>query len=317
MIRDLFYKRSTKTWQRCTAKNHRLSVYLSIFYIGRQCLRERSQMETILYADVLFLVNFAMDFISLSASASLGAKQKSPLKISLAAALGSVYAITSVISNLGPLPDLILTVLVGAAMCAISFGFGKPIPFIRQYLIFWCSSALLGGIMTALLSLGSTGFSLRRLPTTIIASALFTFFTIRAIRHRAGCKSLFVTVSLNKRTASFGALCDSGNLLRDPFSAAPVIIASHEVLAPLLTREALSAMLDGSPEKIPPAELRIRLIPQKTASGSALLCAFYPDQVIISSGKRAANANCLIAVSPQNKAYFAGFAATCPSILIP
>ena len=41
-------------------------------------------METVLYADVLFLVNFAMDFISLSAAATLGAAPKKPLRLSAA-----------------------------------------------------------------------------------------------------------------------------------------------------------------------------------------------------------------------------------------
>lgn len=271
-------------------------------------------METVLYADVLFLVNFAMDFISLSAAASLGARHKSPVKISIAASLGALYAISATIAHMPPPLDLVLAILVGAAMCALAFGFGGIIPFIRQYLIFWCCSALLGGVMTALLSLG--GPSPTATLPTIIAGALFTFFLIGAIRARAGCSSLFITVTHDGKSASFEALCDSGNLLRDPFSSAPVIVASHEALRGILPQSTILAMLSCDVEELN-TRLRLRLIPAGTADGGSVLCAFFPDSVTVKNGKRIAEKQCLIAISPHHKAYFAGHAATCPSILIP
>ncbi len=273
------------------------------------------KMETVLYADILFLVNFAMDFISLSASASLGAKSKSPIKISIAAALGAIYAIFSTISSAPKALDIFLAIIVGASMCAICFGYGGFLPFVRQYIIFWCCSALLGGIMTAALSVGSISFSVHRLPLILIPSIIFMFFIIKAIRDRAGVKSLRINVSLRGRHTTFDALCDSGNLLRDPFSASPVIIVSSEVLTPLFSKEALSAMINCDIEAL--EEYKLRLIPQASHNGTSLLCAFFADEVIISSKNRKSHPKCLFAVSPQSKTYFAGFPATAPTSLIP
>jgi len=273
-------------------------------------------METVLYADVLFLVNFAMDFISLSASASLGARAKDPFKISISSALGAIYAISATVSSVGGAPGFILTVTVGAAMCLICFGFGGIIPFFRQYVIFWCCSALLGGIMTALLSLGSASFKASGIPVMILAATGILIFIIKALKDRAGCKSLRIKLTLNGRSTSFEALCDSGNLLRDPFSGAPVILTSHEALTPLLPEKAIRAMLEGG-DDIAIKDLKIRIIPQKSESESRLLCAFFPDSIRVVTGKRSSSPKCLIAVSPHHKAYFAGFSATAPSILIP
>ncbi len=272
-------------------------------------------METVLYADILFLVNFAMDFISLSASASLGAKPKNPLKLSIASALGAIYAIFATISTLAPYINYFLAVAVGAAMCAICFGYNGLFPFTRQYTVFWCCSALLGGIMTALLSLGKRS-SPAGIITMIIASAGILIFMIKAICDRAGCKSLKIKITLKGKTTAFDALCDSGNLLRDPFSNLPVILASHEILSPIMPKETIAALLDGC-DAVMSENLKIRLIPQNSASGSRLLCAFFPDSVTVSGEKRTAEQKCLIAVSPHSSTYFAGFAATAPSILIP
>ncbi len=274
-------------------------------------------METVLYADILFLVNFAMDFISLSASASLGAKSKKPLRISIAAALGAIYAIAATVSGVGGTLQYILAAAVGASMCAVSFGFGGIFPFLRQCIIFWGCGALLGGIMTAVLSMGNIAFTYSNLPVIAIAACVVLFFIIKALRERAGCKSLKLKVSLGNKTTVFDALCDSGNMLRDPFTGAPVVIVSHTALYPLLPRETVSAMLDadaGSLEQLPD---KIRLIPRSGADGSSLLCAFCPDSVTVTSGARTTARSCLIAASPYHDTYFAGFPATAPSILIP
>ncbi len=273
-------------------------------------------METVLYADILFLVNFAMDFIALSASASLGAKEKNPIRISLASALGAIYAIFATISSLNGIAGYIISVLVGGAMCVICFDFGGIIPFLRQYAVFGCCSALLGGIMTMLLSWKSPQRSPFSIFITAIAAIGILFFMIRAISHRAGCKSLHIKITLNGKTTAFDALCDSGNLLRDPFSCAPVILTSHEALYSIIPRETVKAMLGGF-DAVLHKDLKIRLIPQSSDNGGKLLCAFFPDNVTVSHERRTASKKCLIAVSPHSNTYFAGFAATAPSILIP
>ena len=274
-------------------------------------------METVLYADILFLVNFAMDFISLAASASLGAKEKRPLRICLASALGAIYAIAATVSDINGGLQYILASLVGASMCAISFGFGGIFPFFRQCIIFWGCGALLGGIMTAILSMGGSLYSLSGLPVIAIASCVVLFFIIKSLKERAGCKSLKIKIELCGKELSFEALCDSGNLLRDPFTGSPVIIASHKILCSLLTEETVTSMLQCNTHKLSESRINLRLIPHGNSDTSGILCAFRPDSVTVTRGTHSAKRSCLVAVSPHHATYFAGFAATAPSVLIP
>ncbi len=274
-------------------------------------------METVLYADILFLVNFAMDFIALATSASLGAREKRPVRISIASALGAVYAIAATVSGIYGILQYILAAAVGASMCAISFGFGSITTFLRQCIIFWGCGALLGGIMTAVLSLGNSPYSKTNLPIIAASAVVVMFFIIKALRERAGCKSLKIKATLEGKSAIFEALCDSGNLLRDPFSGAPVIVASHNALTPLFPKETISAMLECDSAHLAALGVRLRLIPHGSADSKGILCAFSPDSVTVTCGARSVTRACLIAVSPHHDKYFAGFAATAPSVLIP
>ena len=170
--------------------------------------------------------------------------------------------------------------------------------------------------MTALLTLGNWKQSTPGIISMVLASVGIMIFMIKAIRDRVGCKSLRIKITLKGKTIVFDALCDSGNLLRDLFSGTPVIIVSHEVLSPIIPKETIDSMLGGYDEVLH-KDLKIRLIPQNREDGNSLLCAFFPDNIQVSGAHKVSQAKCLIAVSPHNSTYFAGFAATAPSILIP
>lgn len=274
-------------------------------------------METVLYADVLFLVNFAMDFISLSAAASLGSVAKKPLRISVASALGAFYGVVATASGLGGILQYILAAAVGGAMCAVGFGFSGIISFIRQCIIFWGCGALLGGVMTAVLSMGNINFSPSYFIPICSAAATVLFFTIRAITARAGTKSIKMTVTYKGKTAVFDALSDSGNFLRDPFSGKPVVTVSAEELRLLLPENIIGALLSCDAEYLAARGMSPRIIPRGGENGPVLLCGFAPDKATAAVGTRSAEKDILIALSPHSKTYYAGFPATAPSVLAP
>lgn len=273
-------------------------------------------METVLYADVLFLVNFAMDFISLSASASLGAAEKRPLRLCIASAIGALYGIGTAVWSPGPLITYLTAAAVGAAMCVISFGFGGIIPFIRQAIIFWGCGALLGGIMTAVLSFGG-GLDASLLIPTGAAGCTVLYFVIRAISSRAGCRDMRVRIAYGGRSITFRALCDSGNLLRDPISGKPVILISRDELAPLLGSDTVEALIRCDTETLASIGILPRIIPRGSEVGRDMLCAFLPDSIIIEASHGSVARSALIAPTDKPVRYYGGFSATAPAILIP
>lgn len=268
-------------------------------------------MATVIYADVLFLVNFSMDFISLSSAASLLARQKKPLRMSIASALGALYGVISVIIEQNTAVRIISAFTTAAIMCIISFGYGSFMKTIQNTALMMGCGALIGGIMTSVISLG------RGVPTISLAvsSCIVLFFIIRIIRIRKNCEFAVITVRVKNKKCTFTALHDSGNLICDTFSGAPVILTSRYALAPLFDEKTLDMMVSFSPDI--PCKIKIRPVPIKTGTASSLTAAFRADEVIIKNGKNTMRADCYIAVSPKAADYFGGHSATVPSSLIP
>lgn len=268
-------------------------------------------MATVLYADVLFLLNFSMDFLSLAASASLLSLRKRPVRISIASALGALYAVTFTVADIKGLISLISAVVSGAAMCIISFGYSGLKDLIYETSLMAGCGALMGGVMTAFLSSGVYIPA----PTIIVSSVVLSFFVIRSAKMRKGCISVEVEITYRNKTSSFSALCDSGNLMRDPFGAAPVMLVSRDALGTLLRQSEISSLMafDGNF----PDGMIIRPVPDYSNGNKRICAAFRADKVKVKNGRRVLDADCFIAISTHPKGYFGGHDATVPSALIP
>ena len=276
-------------------------------------------MQTVLYADVLFAVNFSMDFISLWAAGVLGARSRRAWRMSLAAALGGVYGVVGVILGArGPLQYL-TAAGVSLLMCLVAYGHcGGVCALLKQSALIWGCGALLGGLMTALLSLGGAGQppggQARGSVWLGAAAAAFcaACVIVRLIGARRGARQLSVTVEYRGNRVRFDALYDSGNLLQDPISGDPVILLSASLGRKLVGTENTAALLSGDGQRRMGKGLRFRFITLKNSSGGHLCTAFRPDKVTV-NGRGAA---CLVAFSNCAATYFGGFPATVPGSLV-
>ena len=92
-------------------------------------------------------------------------------------------------------------------------------------------------------------------------------------------------------------MCDSGNLLRDPVSGKPIIIADVKTAANLLPAdcENISAWTTETLSMLPSSiSSRIRLIPTSTIHKNSILYAIRPDRITIRAGTRVQRADALI-----------------------
>ena len=279
-----------------------------------------NELEVVLYADVLFAINFSMDFISLWAAALLGCKPRRALRLSVAAVFGGIYAVVSITFGIhGPWQYLSAA---GASfiMCLLSFGkCGGVRGLLKQSALMWGCGALLGGLMTAVLSLGRGG----SLYTADGGSSVWfgaaaaavgaVYITVRLITAKKGTDSLQLCLEYAGNHIRFDALCDSGNLMRDPISGDPVILLSAVLGKKLVGSENTHALLACDAEKLSESNIRFRLIPIKNSSGGSLCAAFRPDKATVGSGRHTGNVQCLVALSDCTAAYFGGFPATAPA----
>ena len=266
------------------------------------------------YADLLFLINFSMDFLCLYLSVRLLHLKRSTGRMLLSAALGGLYSVAVLFFDADAGLSLAVDLGVCMLMCAICSA-GKGVGLARLLLLcgtYFGISALMGGGMTALyhllnkanLPLGevqSDGISAWMFLALATVSALAAAFGTRLFSKQKNTHTCTVHVRLESATWELSGLCDSGNLLCDPISGTPVIVADRNVWLQNLPADLQRVVESNGREFCAGAQgRRVRLVPMQTAQGSSLAVALIPDEIMLEeqNGKKRA-VHALIAPSGQ------------------
>lgn len=268
-------------------------------------------MTQTLYGDVLFFVNFTMDFLTLFITAKILHTKLRVFRMAVSASIGGIYGVASCFMGGMLIFRLAINVAVSVLMCYIAFG-EKIVPCCA---LFYGSGCLLGGIMTAVYGAvnkargtGSVNIDGRyqalpgELPLgwmalTATVAAVLAVFIGRLEKKRRGAVRVQLEITLLGKTVSCSGICDSGNFLSDPISDAPVIIVGSDVRSAVIP-DCMSGFFDsGNTDSIPPeAAVKIRMIPCGTVGGDALLPAVKPDAVFIGGKEK----NALVAFADRD-----------------
>ena len=107
----------------------------------------------------------------------------------------------------------------------------------------------------------------------------------RFFREKQSNKSARVEISYGGRSVSLCALCDNGNLVRDPISGKCVIIGDLASLRRILPEQIIRAVRENNPSHIsglpPEAARRLRLIPATSVGGASVLYALSADKIVV------------------------------------
>ena len=281
------------------------------------------------YADLLFLINFSMDFLCLFLAVKLLHLPRSRWRMLLSAAFGGLYSVIALFLSVESWLSLAVDVGVCLAMCAICSA-GKGVRPARLLLLcgtYFGISALMGGGMTAIyhllgkanLPLGqvqSDGISAWMFLILATAAALVAAFGGRVFSRQSAVQTCTVQVRLEGARWEMEGLCDSGNLLCDPISGTPVIIADRSVwleALPDTLRRAVES--EGRESTDGHQSRRVRIIPMHTAQGCGMAVALFPDEVTIKekNGKiRAVRA----LVAPSGQPLAGDYSAIVPATLL-
>lgn len=255
------------------------------------------------YADILFLVNFSMDILTLYLACRLIGKPVSKFRLIISSALGSFFAtVSSIMSHRSGIFTAIFGIAVSVVMTYIALGkYSSGAVLMRDSAIVWGAGVLLGGIMTFILSLGEPvylDYGRDFTPAFTVCTALSILLT-RLFTSRKTKKSVTVEITAAGERLSLTGLCDSGNMARDPFSSLPVIIVKKHSLGDLGT-------ILGKED----CPLKLRMIPIEGIGGHTLMRGFVPDEVYIDGVRYAA-----VIASDAGDGSFAGHDAVVPAAL--
>jgi stage II sporulation protein GA (sporulation sigma-E factor processing peptidase) len=274
-----------------------------------------SEAEAVLYADVLFLIDFSMDFLSLYAAGSLLSLRLSAARMSLAALLGALYSVSVTALYIGGWVGAAGALFLSALMARIAFGAqGSVVGFLRVTAAVWGCGALLGGAVTLLSGLFGGVFPGGGLGDILPAAAAAVWGFLRVLRGRIGRGCATLRIPYGENVDECRGLIDSGNLLTDPLSALPVIlIAAREA------RRFAGDETDGKFRGIPAADAAvrggIRVVPIRRGKDTKLLYRFLCAEVHICRGRRTVCRRAVVCVDHDADGY-GGCEALLPASLL-
>ena len=245
-------------------------------------------MHTVIYADVLVIVNLIVNYFLLRAAAALTGGGGRVLRQLGAAALGGVYALVIFLDRLPAWVFVPMELAFAAVMVLSAFGYGARRLYLKRCAAFLLANGFFAGAMLAVRVLfsphgliqrnGVTYVELDLLTLTLLSVGCYAVLTLlgRFLRSGRPPRTVYaVSIRVGERTVSGKALLDTGSTLRDGFSAKPVLLAERDFVRPLLPASGDLSEMRG-----------FRCVPFSSVGGSGLLRAFTADAVTLDVGDR-------------------------------
>lgn len=253
-----------------------------------------------MYGDLLFFVNFCMDFQCLFLTARLLHRPFRILKGVLSSVLGALYACAALFLSTSGVLAFLADCAVCLLMCVIAFAEKgiKKRRLLTPFGVYFIVSFAVGGVMSGLASLlshvtlplGSGGVNISSGMFFFLAAfggiSTFLWGSFCTRRSKGKGAVLHLEVGGNKRAVH--CMFDTANLLCDPVGGRPVALLDFGAAEGLLDPTVLAAARTRDTASLGdlPAEVgrRVRLIPAGTATGKGLLLAVSPDRAFLDTG---------------------------------
>lgn len=238
----------------------------------------------VIYADVLIILNTYINFILLRLTGYFIGADISRLRLFSGALFGGLYSLVILVDGMPDWLSLIFKISVSVLIVLISFRQYNFLSFVKSFLTFFSVSFVFAGLMLAIWIFVSPDTMMYNNGTvyfgfdtmTLLVITMVCYVVLRLIyffiERRTDKGSLFyVEIYVPGETVKCRALSDSGNSLRDCFTALPVILVSEEKVKGLLNCK------DEETKKA----LKVRYIPFSTIGGNGVIPVFRPEKVRI------------------------------------
>lgn len=251
------------------------------------------------YADVLFFMNFFMNYLVISICGAFAAGKVKHIRKIIASVSGGIYGVCVFAGELDFLWSVIVNAGASACIVAVVFLPCRAREYFKYLGVFYLSSFLLaGGIYMILPYVG--GGIVRNgviyyngMKITVIAT-LLTAGVIQGIRYIKSLskkREYTVKIRYKDKTARVNGILDTGNLLTDPETGKTVAVGDEEILKKLFSPECnifnMSEWIDCRD---------IRLVPYKTLDNNGVMTGILIDEMEI-DGETVTDV--IVAVSPK------------------
>lgn len=209
-----------------------------------------------------------MNAIILYASAIILKIKPKTIRVILASAIGSIYAIITYVTELPIYTSIISKAVLSIMMVYIGFNPQSIKKLFKQVFIFYLTSFVFGGVALYLIYVIKPQNALIRngmfvgdyVLKVIFLGAIVAFIiikiAIKIIKTKINSKDMYcnIKIKINEQMVSTKAMIDTGNLAKEPITNTPVVIVESSLLYDILPKEILNNLdmiLGGDLSKIP------------------------------------------------------------------
>lgn len=238
------------------------------------------------YADILILVNFIVDYFLLQLSAHFSHKKPRLWRLLTGALAGGIFSLYIFLPETNFLFETFIHILMCALMCLIAFGIADAKDFFRNIAVLFAVNFAYSGAMIAVwyifrpsgLVINNSVVYFDISPLFLILFSVIGYFGVTFLRQLLAktfpqnikCE---VAVYCQGKKLCLCGIADTGNSLRDVFGMSQIFITDADVVDALL-----------GAEKQNPA--RYRVIPCGTIAGEKMLDGYRIDHAEIYYNKR-------------------------------
>lgn len=268
----------------------------------------------VVYGDLLFIMNFLMDFTLLYAVARFGNFRVTILPLLAASLIGAIYGLAAIYPDLQGLNGMFCKTLASLGIVKIAFWSCSGRKYLRAVVYFYLLSFVMAGAAMGITwFFNSNGWSGNIMSFTAMAlgfAALVALLLSRwglsyvkgNLRRNEGSED--IEICLGDKVVRVNALLDTGNELLDPVTRSPVAVVEFEAVKPLLPLDFADAFaLRGSRDLAgilgefidAPIGKRLRLIPfSSIGKRNGMLVGLRPDYLRLPQRKGAVVENAVV-----------------------
>ncbi len=249
-------------------------------------------MKPVVYIDMLFLLNFLMDSLTLYASALFLRKPLTIVRLSLSAIIAALYSTVMFFPQLSFMCSCFSKTIFMFIISMLAFPSRIPAHIFKNGLVFFGINTVFGGVMLALIfatnlgtTLGATvsngeiylsiSFEMLFISTVLAYTILYIMSYIKKQNIQNEKTTALLTIYFADKQATISALCDTGCSLCDPITGTPAVIISPKIAKKLLPDDCLD-------EHMINLESKYRSLPFSSVDNvKGVLHGFIPDKLFV------------------------------------
>lgn len=250
------------------------------------------------YADVLMLVNFVVDYFLILISSRFLNKKPRLYRLLIASAIGGIFSLYIFLPRTNFLINCGAQIFMCVLMCLVAFGFGGIKSFLRGVSVLFCVNFAYSGAMIAVwlvfkpygMVINNSVVYFNISPLFLIIFSVTGYFVtvlIKKVLKRPFLQDTYcvATIFLDNKSLKLSGIVDTGNSLIDVFGISEIFITEEKIVDLLL----------GEQKQNP---TRLRKIPCSTITGEKLLDGYRIDGAqIVFNNKKYYFKNPILAVS--------------------